>query len=200
MLRCLINGLCYILAMTEKEKSHRLFVAIPISEAIQDQVLNFRKNYQNLPVRWLSGKNLHITLVPPWYTQDIASVKEKLESLKGKIQSFNIKFEKISYGPNAREPRLIWASGKTPPQIIELKALSEKALNRPPETGPPEKRDFILHLTLARQTRSERSERSVPFPLDEKIDWVENINSIILMESHLSQKGADYEILQTIPL
>lgn len=185
-----------------EEKSHRLFVAIPISEGLQNQALNFRKNYKNLPVRWLSGKNLHITLIPPWYTHDIASVKEKLESLKGKMSAFNVKFENISFGPSLSEPRLIWASGKTPPQIIELKNLSEKALgeknlgekalNRQPENRP-----FILHLTLARF----RPEDFQKFPiksLDEKIDWVENINSIVLMESHLSQKGADYEILQKI--
>lgn len=185
-----------------EDKSHRLFVAIPISEDLQNQAFNFRKNYKNLHVRWLSGKNLHITLVPPWYTQDIASVKEKLESLKGKISPFNVKFENISFGPNQSSPRLIWASGKTPPQIIELKTLSEKALgeknlgekafNRQPENRP-----FILHLTLARF----RPEDFKNFPiksLDERIDWVENINSIVLMESHLSQQGADYEILQTI--
>lgn len=178
--------------MIEQGKSHRLFVAIPISEKLQIQVLDWSRNYKNLPVRWLSGKNLHITLVPPWYTQDIASVKEDLESLKGKIASFEVKFETVSFGPKQSSPRLIWASGKTPPQIIELKTLSEKALNHPPENRP-----FLLHLTLARFRPEEFKDFSLK-KLDEKINWMENINSIVLMESHLSQKGADYEILEKI--
>lgn len=51
-----------------------------------------------------------------------------------------------------------------------------------------------MHLTLARF----REEDFTNFPakkLDEEVVWNETASSIVLMQSHLSRQGADYEIL-----
>lgn len=170
----------------------RIFVAISISEELQTQALDFQCSHQNIPVRWLSGKNLHITLIPPWYTDDTDSVKEVLREIKEEITAFELRFQKISFGPSFREPRLIWAEGETPQEILSLINRLQKILNQKNENRP-----FRLHLTLARF----RTEDFFSFPikeLNEEIDWREKISSIVLMKSHLSQKGADYEILEEI--
>ncbi len=173
----------------------RIFVAISISEELQNQAFDFRRSHQNIPVRWLSGKNLHITLIPPWYTDDINSVKEvlhEINEIKGEAAAFELRFQKISFGPSFREPRLIWAEGETPQEIPSLIHNLQKILNQKDENRP-----FRLHLTLARF----HTEDFMSFPtkeLNEKIDWREKVSSIVLMESHLSPKGADYEVLEEI--
>ena len=191
----------------------RLFVAIPISEKIQKKALEFQKAYTSLQVRWLTGKNLHITIIPPWYENDPNRIKNILNefSLKADTSQTNpsptgplaIKFNNISYGPNPAAPRLIWASGQTPTKLIQFKKnleslfLKEKILKQQPACGGPF--PFLLHLTLARF----RPEDFKDFPiqnLSEQIDWPETLHTFVLMESHLSSAGADYEILEQFKL
>lgn len=178
---------------------HRIFVAIPISPKLQKTVLNWQENYHQLHLRWLSGKNLHITLIPPWYEKNPASIIAKLQSIKNKISPFKVEFTKITFGPNPQRPRLIWASGQTLAQLVELQKELQKILHEAGLKILLENRSFLLHLTLARF----REEDFHNFPiktLNENISWQEKISSIVLMQSHLSQSGADYEILKRIEL
>ncbi|MCL5004467.1 MAG: RNA 2',3'-cyclic phosphodiesterase [Patescibacteria group bacterium] len=172
----------------------RIFIAIPISKKLQKEIEKYREFYSDLPARWLEGKNLHITLIPPWEEDNIDEVKDILKTIESKIGSFEMNFEKVSFGTNSYSPRLIWAIGKTPKQIIELKKLLENALNM-----PSERNDFLLHLTLARF----RPEDFKNFPvkkIDDKINWREIVEEFIIMRSHLSRNGAEYEILERFRL
>ena len=57
-------------------------------------------------------------------------------------------------------------------------------------------KNFIMHVTIARFRQEEFS--SFPIKkIDDKVSWQERIGSFVLMESHLSREGADYEILET---
>ena len=181
---------------------HRIFVAIDLSKELQKKVLTFQKSLSQKiftsasgsDVRWLSGKNLHITLIPPWYENNPTEIIAKLKTIRGQFSAFELEFTKITYGPNPNSPRLIWASGQTPPVIIELQKNLQKILNISTENRP-----FLLHFTLARF----RQEDFKNFPiktLNEKISWHQNVSSIVLMQSHLSRTGADYEILEKIKL
>lgn len=167
----------------------RIFVAVPVSERLQKEIENWRIKYGRLPVRWLAGKNLHITLVPPWYETDVQNVVDGLKSAGKGIGHFDISFRKAEFGPDLRRPRLVWAEGEAPKEMVFLKSEVEKALNR-----KPEKRPFRLHLTIARF----RPEMFSSFPikkLEEYIFWPDKVGSFVLMETHLSREGADYEIL-----
>ncbi|OGY59133.1 MAG: 2'-5' RNA ligase [Candidatus Colwellbacteria bacterium RIFCSPHIGHO2_12_FULL_44_17] len=172
----------------------RVFVAVPISSELQKEILGWEGGFQKLPVRWLSGKNLHITLVPPWEERDPNEVARLLENLRGTLPQFSFLLEHVAYGPNSREPRLIWAEGKSPQSIIELKTAIEECLALPIDEKP-----FRLHLTLARF----RPETFSSFPikkLDERVMWEEYVTSFVLVESHLSPQGADYEVLYEVKL
>jgi 2'-5' RNA ligase len=178
-----------------KDKAaRRIFVALPISWEIQEEVKNWRSKYERLPVRWLAGKNLHITLVPPWYETDIPKVIAKLETAGKGISPFYVLFQKVEFGPDPRRPRLIWAEGEAPKEIENLKLKIENSLGRAPETRP-----WRLHLTLARFP----SETFSSFPvkrLKEKVFWRDKVNSFVLMEAHLFREGADYEIVKEFTL
>jgi 2'-5' RNA ligase len=173
----------------------RIFVAVPISEELQEEILEWEKNYRRLPVRWIAGKNLHVTLIPPWESEEAEKVSMILKTLEGKIgESFEIVFERVCYGPRKEEPRLIWAEGKAPKEIQDLKTRVENILGQRPDGRP-----FKLHLTLARFN----SRDFVKFPiknLDEEVFWRQEVKSFVLMESRLLPEGAEYEVLEEIKL
>lgn len=174
----------------------RIFVAVLISKELQGEIFAWEQNFKsnpNSPIRWVEPKNLHVTLVPPF--GDASGLRPIIDSLKTvKAESFNIRFESISFGPDRNRPRMIWATGQALQKIEDLRYKIYGALGR-----EPEKRPFRLHATLARF----KPEDFAGFPIknfDEKTDWRQKVDSFVLMESHLSAQGADYEILEKFEL
>lgn len=181
---------------------HRVFVGLSISEKLQQEILDWEKGFLNLPVRWLKEKNLHITLVPPWYVDSTSSPQEEnLERIKNQLQIvagsglFEIDFSKVTFGPDPRQPRLIWAAGETPKELLNLRQRIHQVLNREEEKRPFRR----VHLTLARF----RPETLSSFPikeLNEKVDWRDKADRVVLFESILSREGADYKVISKISL
>jgi len=174
----------------------RIFVALNLSDALKNEILDWRKQIKMEKdlIRWLKPQNLHITLLPPWYVESIDETTELLESNKNWVRPIKIHFDQIEFGPTLNYPRLIWAKGQSPSQILELKNKLEKILNQ-----EPEKRDYLLHLTVAR-FRPENFKNFSIKKLGTEISWKDQIESFSLLESHLSPKGASYEVLLQIPL
>lgn len=170
----------------------RIFVALPISPDLQEKIASWRKDFPNFPVRWLEGKNLHLTLVPPWESQNPKAEASRLSQVKD-MSGFETVFEKVEFGPTQNSPRLIWATGHTPPELLTLKNSIFQALK-----FSPEKRKFLTHLTLARFRTEDFWEFAIQ-TLNEKVEWRERFSSFVLMQSRLKPSGADYEILQTFP-
>lgn len=174
--------------------ARRIFVAIAVSAATQKKAQEWESSYQNLPVRWLAPKNLHVTLIPPWYEDNVERVKSILRSAVGSAKPFTISFDRVEFGPNLRQPRLIWTHGSCPPEILALRMGIARVLDH-----ELEKRPFTTHLTLARF----RPEEFSNFPIkniSESVDWREEVGSFVLMESHLYPDGAEYEVLESIDL
>lgn len=168
----------------------RIFIAIGASEELQRKIKTWREKSSLKGPRWLEGKNLHITLIPPWYEDEAGLERIKKLLLDFEMpKSFEAHFQKITYGPDLKRPRLIWLEGEAPRELVELKNNLEKILDK-----RPEKRPLKLHLTIARFRPENFSSFSIK-KLDEKINWREKISSVVLMESKLSSAGADYEII-----
>jgi 2'-5' RNA ligase len=147
-----------------------------------------------LPVRWIKPENLHLTLLPPWYTSEAEKLIPRLSQADLKVLPFALSFQKVTFGPTSHRPRLIWAEGERNENLAELKTALEKALKR-----PTEKRDFLPHLTLAR-FHSQDFPRFPVKKLEENVSWILEVNSFRLMESHLKRSGAEYQVLAKIPL
>lgn len=174
--------------------AHRVFVAITISPKLRTQILEWERSQPNLPVRWSHEKNLHITLIPPWDEEDVGLAAAKLRRVTGMFHPFHVALEKVTYGPSARSPRLIWAEGRANHKIVALKDELERITGVATEYNP-----WRMHMTLARFRREDFESFPVRV-LDERIYWGEQVNSFVLMESHLRPLGSDYEILEEIPL
>ena len=186
----------------------RVFIAIKISKPLENEIKKWSEDFIKIAgwpfdeshfskrvnhIKWVSGKNLHITIVPPFNEENIEALAEKLKNTHGKINSFNIHFSETSLGPNPRSPCLIWAEGKTPNEILKLKDALEGELQI--NAG---RRSFLTHITLAR-FRSELFSSFKIKKLNERINWNESVSSFVLMESRASPEGADYEILKEFP-
>lgn len=172
----------------------RIFVGIKISEKLRSETAAWKSKYENLPVRWIAGGDLHITLVAPWEADDdeIEKIKDDLANTNF-VQPFDIEFTKIIYGPDSGDPRLIWAEGEAPKEIIGLSEKLGAALDR------KNIRPFLLHLTLARF----RPENFSSFPvknLNDIISWKERVKKLQLFESVLLPEGAKYDILEEFRL
>jgi len=167
----------------------RLFIAIPISKEIQTLSAKFQQKHKDLDVRWTSGKNLHITLIAPWYEKDIEKVKKALDKLENLIGGFDISLKKLAFGPSKKIPSLMWAEGPTPEK---LKVLRKKLKAH-------EKKPFRLHMTIARFSPKKFKSQNLK-NLEKSINWQQKAYSIVLMQSHLSDKPAEYEILHTVKL
>lgn len=172
----------------------RIFIAVRISLEIRQKAEEWKASFIDLPVRWVPDENLHITLVPPWDEENVEEIINRLEKIQDKIIPFKVGFQRVAYGPNPYNPRLIWAEGEATEELeILQKEISKLVGRESPDRGSKP------HLTLARF----RSEDYRYFPtkkLPEKIDWTEEVGSVCLIESILKPEGVRYKILKTIKL
>ena len=174
--------------------SRRVFIGAKPSPALAGIVNVWQQNWQNLPVRWLTPEQLHITVVPPWNERNAEEVMAILKPLTVNPQPIPVRFTKVSFGPSPLAPRLIWAEGLAPPELVALKDQLEQTLGLTPLRRP-----FTLHLTLARF----RPEDFTSFPfhhLEEHVNWTDTLNSFALIESFLKPDGVEYQTLSTYHL
>jgi 2'-5' RNA ligase len=166
------------------QEAKRLFIALPVEGSLSDDALAWQASHVGWPVNWLSGKDLHLTVVSPWFETDVEKVVKKLtEFAETPRHTFFIDFNKVTFGPNRQSPRLIWAEGNPPHSLLRLKDDLEIALNR------PDPRFYRLHLTLAR-FKAEDFGPSLPNLFD-RIDWGAEIKNFVLIESILKPEGSD---------
>ncbi len=173
----------------------RVFIAIVAPPELQKIVADWQAR-QSLKVRWLKPEDLHITLVPPFYADDLelAETKKRCRSLESGAALFSLKFDRVSFGPGKHEPRLIWASGETPSELTGLEQrLAEKF------GLPADRRKFLLHLTIARFKPEDF--RTLPVQeLNEAVDWPMPVCGFSLISSKLERAGAVYTVLENFKL
>lgn len=165
----------------------RLFIGFQISPAVQAQVADWQRAHTRLPVRFVSGRNLHITLIPPWEEEDISNVKKIINELNlPSTGALVFNFNWVSFGPDPEEPRLIWAEAETPPGFSEIKYRLESSL-----WLPRDKKPLRPHLTVAR-FRAEDFRRFSQKTLGETVIWQEEVTKFTLYESRIGRNGPEY--------
>lgn len=171
----------------------RLFVGIPASEALRANVMRVRDHLPaRLPLRWLDGTDLHITLLPPWEAPDPIAASTALSAAAAPPR-FTLFFGQIEPAPE-RAPRLIWARAETPSAMLALRDALAAALDRPIERRP-----LRAHLTLAR-FRPEAYARLPADAVQHPIRWRMEAREAVLFESRLGPGGARYEPLARLTL
>jgi len=177
---------------------HRIFLAINLPEKIKTELLGCKERWPELPARWTTPDNLHITLVFLGSTSDkeLKNVQEITKKVAANYKTFTLFLSQIVYGPTERQPKMIWAKGKTSKELLSLQKDLAQAL------GYQEEHLFSLHITLARLKEWEfRKVAPEERPqVKEEISLKIPVSSLEVMESKLKRGGAEYSIIQSILL
>jgi 2'-5' RNA ligase len=174
----------------------RLFIALLPSEETRHHIAKFRHDYQDLHVGWLPDDKLHITVIPPWQTDDVDSVIHQLRKVKLPTSVFDLELTRTGYGPDLDDMRLVWATGDTPAELHELRRTIEIVM----EGTVPHRDNFLTHMTLGKFEPDDFNIETWP-KLPGDISWVNPITSFALMQSHKQDNGNHYyTIVHEFPL
>ncbi|MDP2766870.1 MAG: RNA 2',3'-cyclic phosphodiesterase [Candidatus Methanoperedens sp.] len=186
----------------QEQNAKRLFMAINLPEKIKRKIVEFTdklaKNNKNKPIKWVMGDGLHITLHFLGYADGMLEeqVKLAMQSLSGKFGELKFSLGKISAFPNLMNPRIIFleceqTNGKSVFKLQEL--LGEKLT----QLGiAVDERPWKPHITLGRV--KERCDFKTGDCSIEPLNF--SAASFELMESRLTPKGAEYEIIESYGL
>jgi 2'-5' RNA ligase len=176
-------------------EGRRVFMGLPAGRELAEAAMEFRRAHTGLKVRWIKPENLHLTLVPPWQCLDVDAVCRALREAAAGQSPLEVVFERVSFGPDPRRPRLIWATGKAPAGMPEF---AEKLLA---VTGAPgeQRKSFLLHLTIARFNSLDLKAMET-HKLREPVTWTGTLDALCLYESHLKPGGAEYRELCRVGL
>ena len=83
------------------EKRHRVFIAINLPEEIKRELALYAQKWPELPAKWTSKDNLHITLefLGALTDEEIGEVCVIVKEVAGRHESFSLNLNKILYGP-----------------------------------------------------------------------------------------------------
>ena len=184
---------------------HRIFLAINLPESLKEEILQVKDKLPGVPCRWTSKENLHFTLVFLGNTSD-KELEEALLLAKGvgeRHEKFSIALSHIQYGSSRNVPRMIWAIGQMPKELLSLQKDLEKTFSASTILHlMPEKRPYSLHLTLGRLDEFElqKIERDELPIIDEEVSWEIPVSSFEVMESQLKKGGAEYTVVHSFSL
>jgi 2'-5' RNA ligase len=179
----------------------RLFVAadVPLQQriAVRDAVMA-----QGAPggVRWAAAEGQHVTLkFLGWTSPDrIEALGRALRLVARGRTSAPVAIDGIGCFPSARRARVLWAGLVDPHGLLSgLAADLDRALE--PLGYPAEARPFTPHLTLARFRSPVGLQGRYGSPPWRELPPFE-LRSFNLYRSHLSPRGARYEVLKKFPL
>jgi len=150
------------------------------------------------PVRWVRPEGIHVTLkfLGEVAEPGAAAVREALDRSAVGLRPFELVVEDAGVFPGPGRPRVFWVGLAAEPQLELLQHAVEREIA--PLGFPPEGRPFRPHLTLGRADRSaavpdlrRAAERLTAAQFDGRA-WVESVD---LMRSTLSPRGASYEVV-----
>lgn len=180
----------------------RLFVGIAVPDdrfaALEPGLEPLRSALHD--ARWIDASQVHVTLkFLGWVPPDLdAAVDELCEVVARGHPKAKLGLSVLGAFPTPRRARVLWAGIEDPhDRLPSLAADLDSAFQ---QTGfAAEDRRFVPHLTLARA----RTPRGLPVPLPELPQAALRpfeISQISLYRSHLSSKGARYEVVKRFPL
>lgn len=167
--------------------------------------MRVRERFPELPARWVKKENLHLTLAFLGNTseKELEGIIRAAKEVAGRHKPFSFTLSGVAPGPTAQEPRMVWAAGETPKELSSLEEDLEATFAKSSVLSfVPEKRPFTLHITLARISlwqlkRMEPDEYpEIAGGLSLKIP----VSSLEVMESKLKRGGAEYSVVESVPL
>lgn len=184
----------------------RTFLAIDVNESIrqQTQAIQAVLAATGAAVRWVTPKNLHITLqyLGDVSDRDLAEVCRLVPKASAKMEAFRITVAGLGAFPNPRRPKVLWAGvDEGRDALLQLYAtiaapLEAAGLYR------PEDRPYTPHLTLGRVVSDTDGGRMASM-IAEHRDWtagVTIVDEVLILASELRRSGPEYSVIGRCPL
>ncbi|MBI4640071.1 MAG: RNA 2',3'-cyclic phosphodiesterase [Candidatus Tectomicrobia bacterium] len=183
----------------------RSFIAINFPEEIISEILAIQAQLKRSQssVRWVEGKNLHLTLkfLGEISEEQVETVKVAMGATLERISPFFIELGGVGAFPNLKRPRIIWVGIHDPSDQLSL--LYRRLEERLDQIGfVPEEKRFTPHLTLGRvrDARNVESLEGLIHSLREAEVGRAKISHIYLMKSLLTPQGSLYSSLASFEL
>ncbi|MFH1648699.1 MAG: 2'-5' RNA ligase family protein [Patescibacteria group bacterium] len=169
----------------------RLYIGIPAIE-LKNPYLQFKKNNLDIPIDWFHPDDLHITLIPPFSTENKRGEIRKLGIFANKFKSINIALPEVE-----SKKSFVWAFGPPNNGLQEIKDELEKHFKSEKTLMYKERtEEFIPHVTLARY-------KNMKEPIKKRsVGWNFKAEKIALYESVplTTRRDKGYRILSEIKL
>jgi 2'-5' RNA ligase len=174
----------------------RVFIGLKVAPDAAIQLAELAAGLERSSVRLVAPADLHLTLVPPWDAVSVPEAIEKLRAVAGGVSPFWLRFEKMGYRPETRQPRFVWADCAAGDEIAALRAALLKAFEQ--TSVQTETRPFQPHVTLAR-IRGKGWSVARHHPIDQALSLTQPIESIELFRSP-PRGESGYQVLASVPL
>ena len=174
----------------------RNFIGIDLPKDIKNYLFNLQnelKKELSAKIKWVSKKNLHITLkfIGELDKTKYDLIKDKLSKVN--FKSFNLQLSSIGFFPNQKSPKILLVGLNECNKLSKL----QKDIDSTLMNVLKDVQEFKTHITLGRikLIKDEKSFQN----LDKK--HIEGkffeVKSFSLFESKLSKDGSKYTILET---
>ena len=187
----------------------RLFVAIPMPEAVRNEITGVQQEMRQLvsrdAVRWTKPEQFHLTLrflgdVP---VERVAALQEAVNAVCRGGPALRLRAQGTGFFPNARSPRIIWAGvNDGEGHLVDLQKMLEAVVR--PFTQEPGTERFAGHVTIGRVKFLKRPEIEKLAEHAQAIkdrlfgEWT--ANEVELIRSDLLSAGARHTLLAAIRL
>lgn len=180
---------------------HRVFVAINLPGDIKKELYSYAEKWPELPAKWTTKDNLHITLefLGNLTDEEIGEVCLVVKEVAGRHEAFSLNINQVVYGPAKKiPPKVVWAEGEKSDELAELRKDLENSLTEKIKFAP-ENRTFAPHITLARINEWEwrKFEPEERPEVNEQLDLTFTVESIEVMESEMKREGPIYTIIES---
>ncbi|MGA3285096.1 MAG: RNA 2',3'-cyclic phosphodiesterase [Verrucomicrobiota bacterium] len=187
----------------------RLFVAIPMPEAVRKEITGVQQELQRLvsrdAVRWTNPEQFHLTLrflgdVP---VERVAALQEAVNAVCHGSPALHLRAQGVGFFLNARSPRVIWAGvNDGEGRLADLQKKIEGAVG--PFAEKPSSERFAGHVTIGRVKFLKRPEAETLAAQAQAVkdrlfgEWT--ANEVELIRSDLLPTGASHTLLAAFRL
>jgi len=176
----------------------KIFISINLPEQAKKRLSKATMEWQDLPVKWVKDKNLHITLLFLGFVDDDTAyeVCEKVAYAVQDIEIFDMEFDAIEFGPTLDDPKMIWVSGKQNQNLLDLVEKIEKELG----IFTSSKKEFRPHITLGRIRKNKWEELDEKPRIKKDFPLVVTAENVDVMASDFEGTGMEYTVVESCPL
>jgi len=182
----------------------RLFVAIKVNptETFLRRICLLKENMKSDNINWIPYEHYHVTLffLGKTHVSCIHSIDAGLKKIAMETEKFSVAFDELAVFGSRYQPRVLWFATN---QNQILKELNVKITNNLEKIGIRKQTgNYVPHLSIARIRKLKNLQffQKLLDAFKSGSSHEQNIDKLILFESVLHSKGAEYYVISEYSL